>query len=224
MAIKKRKAARDSTIPWSYKKGSSPLHKFPAGAKLIFLLLLSLAAFFPGTEALNLVILGAIALIIFSLSLIAGIAPHLLLKGSAPLLFVIMAVFLFQAIQFSPFGLNFDGLFRSVIFCVRIGTAFAAGALLFSVTTSGEIRKSLSGMEALFRLQNLKLSLSISLMLCFIPMIFQIWADLNLTWKSRGGKKNLSCMVTLIPLLVERMMIKAAENATAMESRGALLE
>jgi biotin transport system permease protein len=220
MAVKRGKAAIGSTVPWSYKKGSSPLHKFPAGAKLGFLLLLSLAAFFPGTEVLSLAIITGIALIIISLSLIAGISPHLLLRGSAPLLFIVIAVFLFQAVEFSPLGLNFAGLRESIIFCVRIGTAFAAGSLLFSVTTSGEIRKSLSRLETFLKIKKLNLSLSISLMLGFIPMLFQIWEDLNLTWKSKGGNKNLSRMVKLVPLLVERMMLKAVETATAMESRG----
>jgi len=214
---------KSKTVPWSYKKGSSVLHKTPASAKLIFLLALSLAAFFPGTEALSLAILTGIALIIFSLAIIAGIGPLSLLRGSAPLLFIVMAVFLLQAVEFSPLALNFDGLIESIIFCVRIGTAFAAGSLLFSVTTTGEIRNSLSRLEALLRLKKLKLSLCISLMLGFIPMLFQIWDDINLAWKSRGGKKNLARMITLLPLLIERMMAKAAETAAAMESRGALL-
>jgi len=220
MALKKSKAARGNPVPWSYKKGSSPLHKFPAGTKLGFLLLLSLAAFFPGAEAISLAIIAGIALIIILLSLIAGIGPHLLLRGSAPLLFIVMAVFLFQAVEFSPLGLNFAGLRESLIFCARIGTAFAAGSLLFSVTTSGEIRKSLSRLEAFLKIKKLNLSLSISLMLGFIPMLFQIWEDLNLTWKSRGGKKNLTRMIKLVPLLIERMIIKAIDTASVMESRG----
>jgi biotin transport system permease protein len=220
MAVKKSKAASGSPLPWSYKKGSSLLHKLPAGTKLIFLLTLSLAAFFPGRPELSLAIVAGIALFLVLLSLIAGIGPLLLLRGSAPLLFIVMAVFIFQAVEFSPLGLNFDGLMESLLFCARIGTAFAAGSLLFSVTTSGEIRKSLSRLEVYLRLEKLKLSLSISLMLGFIPMLFQIWEDLNLTWKCRAGKKNLSRMVKLVPLLVERMMLKAADTATAMESRG----
>ena len=214
---------KSKTVPWSYKKGSSVLHKLPAGIKLLFLLGLSLAAFFPGTETLSLIILGCIALIVFSLSLIARIRPHSLLRGSGPLLLVILAVFLLRALEFSPIGLNFDGLLESLIFCVRIGTAFAAGSLLFAVTTSTEIRKSLSALEAFFHLEKFKLSLSLSMMLGFIPALFQIWEDLDLAWKSRDGKKTLSCMATLVPLLIEKMMEKAVETAEAMESRGALL-
>jgi len=214
MAVKKSKP-----LPWSYKKRSSPVHKLPAGAKLIFLLMLSLAAFFPGNEAISLFVITGIAFIICLLSLIAGINPLLLLRGSSPLLLMVMAVFLVQAVEFSPFILNFEGLMESIIFCARIGTAFAAGALLFSVTTSGEIRKSISQLETVFKLKRFKPSLSISLMLGFIPMLFQVWENINLAWKGRGGRKNLNRLIILVPLLIERMMLKAAETATAMESR-----
>ena len=207
--------------PWSYRKGSSPLHRLPAGFKLAFLLFLSLLAFFPGQEALSLAVLCAVAFILILLSFAAGIGPAALLRGSGPLFFVILAAFIFQAVEFSPPGINLGGLKETLIFCVRIGTAFSAGTLLFSVTTAWEIKKSLSGLEVFLHVKKLKLGLGISLMLGFLPRFFEIWEDLNLVWESRGGKKNLSRLIILVPLLVERMMLKAAETAAAMESRGA---
>ena len=206
--------------PWAYRKGSSPLHRMPAGAKLIFLFLLSLAAFFPGPEIQSLFILVGLSFILIILSFIAGIGPAALLRGSSPLFLIILSVFIVQGVEFSPFGFNFAGLFEALVFCIRIGAAFAAGTLLFSVTTTGEIRKSLSKAEAFLRLKKLKLGLSIALMLAFLKYFFEIWEDLNLAWKSRGGKNSISRLVKLIPLLIEKMMIKAAETALAMEARG----
>ena len=228
---------KSKSTPWSYRKGSSPLHRLPAGLKLVFLLLFSFAAFFPGPEVQSLTVLGVIALVLVILSFIAGIGPRELLRGSGPLFLVVLAVFLLRGIEFSPGGypgspeprralpfvFNTQGLLESVIFCGRIGTAFAAGTLLFAVTTSGEIKKSLSRAETTLHLEKLRLGLSISLMLAFLPRFFEIWEELTLAWKSRSGKKNLSRLLTLIPLLVERMMVKAAETASAMGARGALL-
>ena len=205
--------------PWSYRKGSSPIHRLSAGIKLTFLLSLSLLSFFPGTEFHTLTLLGIIALILILLSFASGIGPAALLRGSGPLFFIILGVFLFQGVELSPPKIKLDGLRETIIFCARIGTAFCAGTLLFSVTTTGEIRKSLSRAEAFLHLENLKLSLYISLMLGFLPRFFEIWEDLSLAWKSRGGKRNLLSLVILIPLLVEKMMMRAAETATAMESR-----
>jgi len=182
---------------------------------LAFLLVLSLAAFFP-----SLVILSTIALFLILLSFAAKLGPWELLRGSGPLFFVVLAVLLFQTIEFAPLRINPEGLGDGIVFCLRIGVAFAAGSLLFAVTTTGEIRKSLSRLEAALHLEKLKLGLSISLMLGFIKRFFEIWEDLNLAWKSRGGKRNLSCLVVLVPLAFEKMMVKAVETASALESRG----
>jgi len=205
--------------PWSYRKGSTILHRLPAGLKLAFLLILSLVAIFCDNGFHGLIILSIIAFVLIILSIIAKIGPLALLRGSAPLFFLILAVFIFQAVDFFPLGINFEGLKETVVFCFRIGAAFAAGTLLFSVTTSGEIRKSLEKAETLLHLKKIKLALSISLMLSFLPRFFEIWEELNLAWKSRAGKNNLSRLKILIPLVIEKMMIKAADTANAMEAR-----
>ena len=206
--------------PWSYKKGASPLHRLPAGPKLIFLLLLSLAAFFPGTGNRGLFLLFGIALAIIVLSCIAGIAPWKLLRGSGPLLFMILGVFALRGIEFSPPGFNAEGIRETAIFSARITAAFAAGSLLFAVTTTTEIRKSATRFEAALGLKTFKPGLGLSLMLGFLKSFFEIWEDINLAWKSRNGRNNPRRLVILIPLALEKMMIKAAETASAMESRG----
>lgn len=208
--------------PWSYRKGSSPLHKIGAGRKLAFLFFLSLAAFFPGSEIRSLAVLAGIVLIIAVLSVIAGIAPWTLLRGSGPLFIIVFAVFLFQGIDINPPGFSSEGIFTGAIFCIRIGAAFVAGSLLFAVTTITEIKKSITRLEAALHLEKIRIGLSISLMLAFLKRFFEIWEDINLAWKSRGGRRNLSHLIILAPLLLEKMMLKAAETASAMESRNGL--
>jgi len=215
---------KNSATPWSYRKGSSFLHRMPAGFKLAFLLLLSLAAFLPGSETRGFIVLSGIVLVLILLSCAAGIGPRQLLRGSGPLFLVVFAVFLFQGVEFSPPGFNPDGTKETIIFCFRLAAAFAAGSLLFSVTTSMEIKKSLSRAESFLHLEKFKPGLGISMMLAFLPRFFEIWEEINLAWKSRGGRNNLSLLTVLIPLVIERMMVKAAETATALESRGALLD
>jgi len=223
-----RNKKKSTITPWSYlppngkyEKGSSLLYKLPAGFKLAFLLLISLASFFPGTDTQSLVLLGTTAFILIALSFAAGIGPTALLRGSGPLFLVIFWVFLLQAIEFSPFRISSGGLMQAVIFSLRIAAAFSAGTLLFSVTTPYEIRKSLFRLESFLHIEKLNLSLYISLMLGFLPQFFEVWEDLCLAWKSRGGKKNLSFIVTIVPLAIDRMMRHAAETAMAMEARGA---
>jgi biotin transport system permease protein len=226
MALRGKK--KSAVTPWSYlppsgkeRKSSSLLYRLPPGFKLAFLIFLSIVSFFPGTERQSLVLLGIITFILVALSFAAGIGPHALLRGSGPLFLVVLWGFILQAVEFSPIMINTRGLAQSVIFSLRIGAAFSAGTLLFSVTTPSEIRKSLSRLETFLRMEKLNLSLYISLMLGFLPQFFKVWEDLCLAWKTRGGKKNLSLIVTLVPLAIERMMEKAAEKAAAMEARGA---
>jgi biotin transport system permease protein len=214
-------AMRDAVTPWSYREGSTLLHRLPAGLKLAFLLLLSLASFFPGTETQSLVLLGTITVILITLSFAAGIGPRALLRGSGPLFLVIFWGFLLQAVEFSPLKINPSGFLTAVIFSLRIGAVFSAGTLLFSVATPYEIKKSLSRLETFLHIKKLSLSLYISLMLGFLPQFFEVWEDLCLAWKSRAGKKNLSFIVIIVPIAIEKMMRKAAETAIAMEARGA---
>jgi biotin transport system permease protein len=214
---------KSAVTPWSYRKGFSPLHRLPAGFKLIFMLLLSFAAFFPGPQVLSVIILVSIVFILAALSFAAGIGPQALLRGSSPLFFIILAVFIFKGIEVSPLGFRVDELETAIIFCARIGMAFAAGSLFFSVTTSGDIKKSLSHLEVFLHLEKLRLSLSISLMLKFLPCFFESWEDLSLAWESRGGKKNLHRLAFQVSLTIEKMIEKAAETATAMEARATLL-
>ena len=220
MAVLKRR--KDNPTPWSYQKGSTLLHRSPAGFKLIFLLLLSLAVFIPGSVFQNSIILSGTALILIILSLFARRNPLSLMRGSGPLVYMVLAVFLLRGLEFSPPGINFTGLKETAIFGARIVIAFCAGSLLFSVTTAWEIRKSLSRLELILRLDKLKLSLGIPLMLSFLKGFFVIWEDLNLAWKARGGGNNLKRLVILMFLIIEKMIKKAAETAAALESRATL--
>ena len=209
----------DRETPWAYRKGSSPLHRLPAGFKLASLLLLSLAAFFPGSQQRLFFVLAGIIVILILLSFVGRIKPWQLLRGSGPLFLIVIVLLTFQAIDFNPFAFKTDGLAEGFIFCLRLGAAFAAGSLLFAVTTLTEIRRALSRFETALHLDKYKPGLGLALMLGFLPKFFEAWEDASLAWKSRGGKKNLSMLISLIPLVLEKMMVKAANTAEALESR-----
>jgi biotin transport system permease protein len=125
--------------------------------------------------------------------------------------------------------------------------SFSAGSLLFSVTTMAELRDSIGKAEiairsvplAVFRKSKKKwaialvhrmeldklsrFSLGLSLMLGFLPRFFEIWEDSDVAYRARAGKKGITSLVLLIPLVTERMIEMAAETAAALESRGLFL-
>ena len=206
--------------PMAYRKGNTLLHRFPAGFKLIFLLLLSLAAFFPGSDLGNFLVLEVITLIMVLLSFIARIGPLSLLKGSGPLLSIVIAALLIRGIEVSPLAFSIVGFRHALIFCIRIALAFSIGSLFFAVTTVGEVRKSISRGEAALGIEKAALSLHFSLMLGFLPAIFEIWEELSLAYKSRSGRRGVSLLYFILPKLIERMIKRAGDTALAMEARG----
>ncbi|GHV96438.1 hypothetical protein AGMMS50293_27580 [Spirochaetia bacterium] len=241
--------------PFSYRAGTSPLHRFPAGFKLLCLLALSIAAFssIPG--------LLLSALLVCAASLIARIRPWELLRGCRPLIILSLFILIFKTIQadapgislgaMNVFGLEFpalhipcispEGFFGGILSGLRIVVSYAAGSLLFAVTTMRELRRSLGRAEraiyGLFprrrgtarqRIANTppircsRLSLGISLMLGFIPRFFELWETTNLACDARACKRGLRRLVLIIPLVTERMMEAAADTAQALEARGIL--
>jgi biotin transport system permease protein len=238
-------------IPYSYRSGTGPLHRCPAGLKLLCLLAVSVGAFssIPG--------LAAAAALVLTGALIAGIRPWELLRGSKTVLILALLSTLIRTVRFDapgpgPACIGLDrmnlptlsaggfqgGLHQSLCFIV----SFAAGALLFSVTTMQELRDSLGRAEnalaegfsvlpRLFRTGKGKgppkkrrtlsrFSLGLSLMLGFLPRFFEIWETANMALDARAGKRGFRRILILVPLVTERMMVTAGETAEALDSRG----
>jgi biotin transport system permease protein len=245
-------------IPFAYRipprsKRPSPLHRCPAALKLLGLLALSLGAFF------SIYGLAAAAVLIAAGAFAAGIRPWELLRGSKPVLALAALFTLIRALRFGEPGPRLliaglavplpglsaggfaGGLHQGLCFIV----SFCAGALLFSVTTTRELRDSLGRVEAALsaflaglgrffrggkksgppqkRRARGGFSLSLSLMLGFLPRFFEIWETASLAFEARGGGRGFRRLVILAPLVIERMMEAAGETAEALESRGILL-
>ena len=217
MAVKK-----DQT-PWEYAKGTSFLHRLPGGIKLVFLLVFSGGVFFSDLYAI-----GCLAVFLVLLAIATGINPLGLLRGGLPLVLFVLIIFLIGAVEYSPaiaeqgwlpFTINCDSIKNGLLFSLRIIISFTAGALFFRVCTMSEIRRSFNSAEKFFRIKKLQSGLSVSLMLGFLPKFFVIWEELNTAWDARAGKKGLMRIIKILPLLIERLMEKAASTAAALESR-----
>ncbi|WP_010262763.1 energy-coupling factor transporter transmembrane component T family protein [Treponema primitia] len=215
MAVKHRPIRRP--VPYAYRPGNSILHRLPGGLKLLGLFLVSTLSFIFGLSAL-----GLGTLLVIAASLAAKIRPWELLRGIRPLLVMALMVGLCRSVGLDPeresvVFLNTEGLEASIIFGWGIILAFCAASLFFSVTTMTEIKDSLD------HLHLRRLSLGISLMLGFLPRFFTVWESAELAYRARCGKKGLTQLLTLIPLVMERMIVSAGETASALESRGCLL-
>ncbi|GHV75018.1 hypothetical protein AGMMS49940_23200 [Spirochaetia bacterium] len=218
MAVKARRKPIRRPVPYAYRPGKSVLHRLPGGVKLLALFLISTLAFIFGPPAL-----AAGTLLVIAGSLAARIDPRQLLRGSKPLLVMVLMVGICRSIGLettergSLVFLNREGLAASLSFGWSIILAFGAASLFFSVTTMTEIKDSLD------RLRLKRLSLGISLMLGFLPRFFAVWEGAELAYRARCGKKGLAQLRALLPLVMERMLVSAGETAAALEGRGCLL-
>jgi biotin transport system permease protein len=155
-------------------------------------------------------------------------------------LFVIIS----RSVVFAPPWFFLSGCIAGLLFSGNMAVCFAAGTLLFSVTTMTELKDSLEKIERRIlgvpvfllrrygrpalvgvasRLERPKLSLAIPLMLGFLPRFFEIWEAAHTAYAARSGKKGIRATLTLVPLVTGRMLETAEETAQAMESRGTSL-
>jgi biotin transport system permease protein len=234
-----------SRAPFGYRPGSTPLHRAPAGLKLAALFALSAAAFssIPGLLLSALFVAGA--------GLLARVKPWELLRGCRPLLVLSLVMIAFAAIRpgepgpvldgMTVFGLDIPplalpglspgGFFTGVLSGLRVLVSFAAGSLLFAVSTMRELRLSLGRAERALvncvarpknaaALPHGRVSLGLSLMLGFIPRFFELWETVNLACEARSCRRGIRRLAISLPLVCERMMEMAADTAEALEARG----
>jgi energy-coupling factor transporter transmembrane protein EcfT len=226
--------------PFSYRTKRTFLHRTNAAVKLLCLLVFSAAAFLGKPPCA-----AALSLFLAALSLVSGLGPAVLLRGSRPIVVLALFTALGRAVDFSPaFAFSLDGLLDGLVFLWSMMLSFCAGSLFFAVTTQAEVRGAFRAAErALTRpaaalLKNAKApclkklryaalhpqsALALSLMLGFIPRFFAEWETLQNASRARAGKRGAAEIKRLVPPAVGRMMDKALETAIAMEARGALL-
>jgi biotin transport system permease protein len=242
--------------PYAYRSGKTVLHKLNAAVKLLCLLAFSLAAFLEKPA-----LLAAFTALLVCAALSARIHPISLLRGSRPVALLGLFVALGRAVSLTPpvsdTGVSDTGVFDAGVFDAGVfdtgvfGTgllflwamllAFAAGSLLFAVTTTSEIREAAVSIENLLlkplvlllepvknrrvqrfkaRLGQPRLGLALSLMLGFLPRFFRVWEETRCAYRARCGKKGPAETLALTMLSVTRMIDSACETALALEARG----
>lgn len=215
--------------PFSYRPGSSAFHRFPAGLKLLGLLVLSSFVFASPYGLIFSILLLIIACIV------ARIPLGGLLRGAKPLIMLALVIVLARTIGtgYADTIISVEGFREGLIAALRILVVFTAASFLFAVTTMRELRLSLATMENriknIFSARRRKrngdqgiafFSLGISLMLGFIPRFFEVWETADLACQARSCKRGLRRLFILVPLVTERMMEAAAETVLALEARG----
>jgi energy-coupling factor transporter transmembrane protein EcfT len=183
---------------------------------------------------------GIILLVIFSF--LCGFTPTEQLTDIKPVLFY--ALFLYMIGIFTGLSSFFSGLlkpedfakifypgYKYALYIVRLFLIMQLSAFFFRTTTSIEIKEALCAGELYIRsrIQKLpftknislrpKLGTGAALMMSFIPALFELWNDLNRSYRARGGKKGLKKIRVLLVALIALSFHYAHEKAKALAAR-----
>ena len=234
---------------FSYKQGSSFLHRCPAWVKILLLPIISLSIFYlPPYFALALIALQTLvsfllrftvreqardlkAVFYYAVFLIfVKIIGSLAAAISAESLAAFELAALLQAVLTFLISEKETWLLLLKLFCV-IQTA----SLIFKTSTSLQIREGLEVMElAVRRTLHLKplidgrpnapVAQAVSLFICFIPQVSKNWQQAERAWKARGGRRSLHMFIVLLPVFFSVGMKQAYNSARAISARTMISE
>jgi energy-coupling factor transporter transmembrane protein EcfT len=193
-----------------------PASSLDPACKLLCLALVSVASFLASwTSALLLSFLLAPLLIL------EGLRPRSLLRESL----IVAAFALFTAFVrlADPYESLSAILSFVLVYALRLLAAFLAGRLFYASTRISDLRDALT---RLFRhvplLKRLDIGLWLSMILGFIPLIFDEWRSSIEAARSRGmnRKARLSTQALLIAAFLRRLMLRSVAVPEALVARG----
>ena len=229
---------------FSYKQGSSFLHRCPAWGKILLLPLISLSAFYLPPHC---------AVCLIALQTLVSFLLHFTVREQARDLRAVFyyAVFLifvkiigslaaaisegslaaFELAAFPQTVLTFlisekeTWLLLIKLFCIM-----QTASLIFKTSTSLQIREGLEVMELAVRRSlhlktivegspNAPVAQAVSLFICFIPQVSKNWQQAERAWKARGGRKSLRMFAVLLPVFFSVGMKQAYNSARAISAR-----
>ena len=199
-----------------------PASSLDPSCRLICLGLLSSASLFASWPFAALVALGSLSLL-----LLEGLSLSAMLRESA---FVVLFALLTILLRF--FGTNSHA--EPIVFAsesIRYGTrllaAFLAGRLYYASTRLSELRDSTTRIARRIPIaRRFDLGLVLSLILGYIPLIFDEWRDSLVAARSRGmpRRPSLSLQCRFLAAFLRRLILRAVALPQALVARGWSME
>lgn len=208
-----------------HQPGATLAHRCPAGIKLAVLITVTILIF-----SGNWYLLGGATIFVLAAAAVSRLRGESLLRLVRSIVFygIFIAAVRILGKERSTW---IHELSETGRYLWKLAVVFTAGMVFFETTTGIAIH----GVLAAVRLTLMKIipgSVTIpdfprafSLMLLFIPRIFDSWTTLSRAWDARGGsiRKTLPAgirkLVTLVPLLVISLLDVAATTDRAVRNR-----
>lgn len=197
-----------------YKSGSSFLHKCPSWIKILSvpavnILLFSLHPYF----ALFMIVVQTIAALRLRFTFSEIFTDLKPVVWYAALLFFIRFI---SALSQNNLMLFFEreSLKETLFMLIKLFCMMQMASLVFKTSTSLQLREGLEIIERavrrFFHMKNAKtVSDTVSVFFIFIPLISQMWNQIEKSWKVRFGKKGLKMYFVLLPVFFSVSLKKA---------------
>ena len=233
---------------FSYKPGSSFLHRCPAWIKIILLPVVSIAVFkLPFYCAAGLCFVQIILACVLKFTICEQLRDlKAVLYYAAFLIFTKVignigagiSTGSLSAIKLSAIPQLIVAFFiaeaSTWALLLRLLCVMQTASLIFKTSTSLQIREGLESMELAVRKVLRKIfrprhpanakthapiAQAVSLFICFIPQVSKNWQQAERAWKARGGRKSLRMFVVLLPVFFSVGMKQAYNTAKAFSAR-----
>ena len=214
---------------FSYKPGSSFMHRCPAWIKILFIPIVSIAAFkLPFYFAAGLCLLQIVIAFILRFTI-----QEQLQDLKAVLYYALFLIFAKLIGSLASGQLDLSAFIRnekeSWLLLLKLLCVMQSASILFKTSTSLQIREGLEDMElAVRKIFHAKgetpLAQAVSLFICFIPQVSKNWQQAERAWKARGGRKSLRMFFVLLPVFFSVGMKQAYNTARAISARTVMVE
>ena len=223
---------------FSYKQGSSFLHRCPAWIKIFVIPLISVLFFYlPPAFAVGLIALQTLV------SFVLGFTVREQFADLRPVIYYaifLLGVKLFGSVAVAVsdgnfFWLNFSQFFsffcdfiksekETGVLLIKLFCVMQSAAIVFKTSTSLQIREGLEIIELtirhLFHLSaKANIADALAVFICFIPQVSKNWQQAKLAWRARGGKSGLKMLIVLLPVFFSVGMKQAYNSARAISVR-----
>lgn len=229
--------SRDDRL-FRYTARETPIHRVPAGIKLVAMLACTVGVF-AGDPGL----LVGISVALAGLAFVARVSRVALIRSAGVILWYAVFILVFRLTGKPVQADVWLAEFRATgLYLWQLSDVLLAGTIFYETTGTLDIFHALGtaqrtvrgGMNRLCRRfigkelpeqSTIDIALLLSLTISFIPRIFRAWDDLGRAWNARGGNlrktpiNTLKSYAILLPLLVERLLIVAVDTDRAIRNR-----
>lgn len=192
----------------TYVHRSSPVHRLPAGSKVLALVLGGTAIFL----VKNLWIILALLVLVVALYRVAQIPTRTMIAQIRPAMWIFIIIFLFQLV-------TTDVTFASMVVARFILLLLLASLVTLTTPTSkmiDAIERSIVWLRWI-GVNPAKVSLALSLALRFIPVVASITSEVREAQKARGLERSI--IAVAMPVII-RTLKMADDVSNAIDARG----